>query len=118
MPIATYRNTNEIETSTETKGASMRIPTLNATAATAAAETNHLSCRRSSPVERLKRTTTDATDSSSATISASTAITMTVLATVPTNPAATSMPANGCDQPAVARVSAPTESTRRMTITI
>src|SRR5215207_1186936 len=106
MPIATYRNINEIETSTETKGASTKIPTLNARAATAAAETNHLSCRRSSPVERLKRTTSEATDSSSATISASTAITMTVLATVLTDPAATLMPTNGCDQPAVAMISA------------
>ena len=113
MPIATQERQRDRD---DQRGdASMKTPTLSARAATAAAETNHLSCRRSSPW--IWRTTSEATDSSSATISASTAITMTVLATVLIDPAATSMPANGCDQPAVARISAPTESTRRMTIT-
>ncbi len=43
MPIATYRKTNEIETIAETTAESKKNPTLNATAAIAAAETNHFS---------------------------------------------------------------------------
>jgi hypothetical protein len=52
MPIAMYRNTNEIETIAETTSESKKNPTLNAAAATAAAETNHFSWSRSAPVER------------------------------------------------------------------
>ena len=115
IPIATYRNSNEIETIAETTAESTKIPTLNATAATAAAETNHFSWSRSTPLERRKRTTSEATESSNATTSANTAITIATRATSPADPAAASMPPNGSDQPAVARIRAPTVSTTYVT---
>jgi hypothetical protein len=90
---------------------------VNATAATPAAETNHFSWSRSAPVERRKRTTSDTTDSSSATISASTAITIAARATSPRDPAATLIPSNGSDQPAVARIKQAIVSKTKMTPT-
>src|SRR4249920_3499950 len=113
MPTAIHRPSVETETITATNAESLKNPTLKTTAATAAAETNHFSWRRSTPVVRRYRMTTDTTDSSRATTSASTAITTATRAASTHAPASTSrMSRNGWDQMAVARI---TEAASRTT---
>ena len=83
---------------------SEKNPRLNVTATTAAAATNHFSCRRSSPVERRNLTTTEAKDSSIATGYATAATTKTASAYLGTESATASWdPANGSAQTVVAK---------------